>query len=153
MKELFLTIRTKLLSLSAFKFVDLEKGQLDIPDEMGRYPVNYPCALLSVQLPQTKNVTTRGEVQQANAILNVRLAWDFTGNTAGQVTPAVLSQSLAYFDVVEDVWNLLQGFQDVAKTFNRLERISQREETRGDGLKVVNVTFRTSYREQVPSQA
>ena len=142
MKDLFKAVTARLeTTVPALKWIDEDKGQLNFE----RPPVQFPCALIDIQLPKTEDLNRK--LQQCQAIVTVRLAFDFSGNTSS-VTPALeREKSLAYYDVVEDVKNALQGWAGV--DFNSLSRKSFYQEKRPDAYKVVAMPFATEFHDAV----
>lgn len=139
MKFLFQSIQARLKAeVPELRWIDMDKGQLDYYDKP---PVSFPCALISVQLPRT--VDLGAKKQKCDALVVIRLGFDFSGNTS-QITPdAAMNKSLQYFDLAEKVYEALQGYQE--STYNTLSRQSLREEKRPDMIKVVNIPFSTSF--------
>jgi hypothetical protein len=139
MKDLFITIASRLEALSALKWIDLDKGQLDRFDM--RPSLSFPCALIGVQITRTHKLSHQR--QRCDALVTVRLAVNFSGNTSA-ITPGVARrQALDYFDLADLVYMRLHGWGTSA--FNELERQAVREERRTDGIKVVSIPFTTSF--------
>jgi hypothetical protein len=139
MKFLFKSIQDRLKSeVPELRWIDMDKGQLDYFE---RPPVSFPCALISVQLPRT--VDLGAKKQKCDALIVIRLGFDFSGNTSHVTPETALEKSLEYFDLVEKVYEALQGYQE--STYNNLSRQSLREEKRPDMIKVVNIPFITSF--------
>lgn len=143
LKELFKTTRTKLKEVAELNWIDLDKGQMeDYDPEHGRPSVSFPAALITVQFPRTNsNEEIKGLKQRIEGMITVRICFDFTGNTSGATEDAQVDQSLAYLDIVQLVYEKLQGYTD--GTFNKLDRISLRDERRPDKYKVINMIFKT----------
>ena len=141
MKELFKAITARLDTVPALKWVDEDKGQMNFE----RPPVLFPCALVDIQLPKTQDLNRK--LQDCDAVITVRLAFDFSGNTSTITPVAARELSLAYYGVVEEVWKALQGWTD--GDFNPLSRKSFYQEKRADAYKVVAIPFLTSFHEGI----
>lgn len=141
MKGLFTAVTAKLETLPALKWVDEDKGQMNFE----RPPVVFPCALVDIQLPNTEDLNSK--MQDCDAVVTVRLGFDFSGNTNTKTPAAARERSLKYYDVVDAVYNLLQGWS--GGEFNPLSRKSFVQEKRPDGYKVVAIQFGTAFRQSV----
>lgn len=146
MRTIFEKVREKLLEIPAIKWIDLDKGQLD--DYQGKPPVDFPCVLIDVIYPRTEDEVESGSLQLCDATVNIRLAYDYTGDTHGHVSADHLNDSLAYFDTVKSIYDKLQGYSETgANGFQNLKRTAQRTERRPDRYKVINIPFATITRE------
>lgn len=139
MKTIFKELTAKLGTVAALKWIDEDKGQLNFE----RPPVVFPCALVDIQLPKTENLNSM--IQNADALVTVRIAFDFSGNTSNVTPEAARNQSLEYYDIVEEVYKALQGWSTIH--FNPLARKSFYQEKRPDAYKVVAIPFQTSFRD------
>lgn len=153
LKELFKISRTQLKEVVDIKWVDMDKGQMEGFDpSLGKPPVLFPAALITVQFPKSgAEEEIQGLKQVAEGMITVRICQDFTGNTSGVTDDAEVEKSLAYLDVVQKVYEKLQGYTD--GRFNKLDRISLRDERRLDNYKVISMVFKTATRDYsaVPS--
>lgn len=142
MKEVYLAILERLkTTVPNLLWVDLEKGQMNY----SKPPILFPAALIGISLPSTENITK--QLQNASCAITIRLCFNFIGNTSN-VTPEVeLEKSLAYFNLVEEVYKSLQGYQ--TEYINSLERVNSIEELRPDGYKVITIGFKSSFRSSV----
>jgi len=129
----------KLSEVAELNWIDMDKGQLDYYET--RPSVQFPCALISVQLPKCDDIGAKK--QNCQALITVRLAFDFTGNTSAATPAAERAKSLAYLNLCEAVYKKLQGWKDAG--FNALSRQSYREEKRTDHYKVGYMPFTTSF--------
>lgn len=142
MKDLFIATRSRLKTeVPALKFIDKDKGQLEID----KPPVSWPCALIKIQLPRTESKDDGLTIQDVQALVTVRLGFEFIGNTDGYTSDAHVATSLAYFDVEQAVYEALQGWSD--STFNKLDRGSVREEISGAGHQSILINYSTAYRD------
>lgn len=140
MKNIFLTARRKLGEISAIKYTSKDFGQIDKYTD--RPPVKLPCALISVSLPKRQNISQNVPTQRRTATITIRLAFQRFFEANNIIDDAQLNIALEYYDVVEEVDNLLQGFKEGDMT--AWECISCIEEQRAD-LDVMRFTFTTSY--------
>ena len=153
MKDLFTQIQDKLQELTigsatataeAFlRHTDEDTGQLDSYER--RPPVAFPCALITVQDLSANDIDTFGKTQQRVAQITIRLAWDFTGLTTDKTSAAHRAASLAYYDQLEKVYDLLQGFVPVV-ALTHLSNRGSRTERRPDRYKVLNQLYQCEYR-------
>lgn len=137
MKEIFKSTTAQLGTIPSLKWIDEEKGQLNFE----RPPVLFPCALVDITLPKTKDMNRK--LQECDVIITVRLAFDFAGNTSNETPDEARDKSLEYYDIVEEVYQLLHGWTD--GRFNPLSRAGFYPEKRPDGYKVVAMPFVTQF--------
>jgi hypothetical protein len=141
MKELFLLIRELLKDIPELKWVDLEKGQLDFSDTP---PVDFPCALIKIELPRCENIISN--IQTCQAMITIRLASRYSGETSAVTSDAALGSATAFFDAAQKVYLKLQGYSSGG--MRPFTRKGMREETRRDGLKVVQLVFETEFKDK-----
>ena len=139
MKELFKYLRTQLKEVPGILWVDLDKGQ--VSKFALRPAIAFPAALIKIDYSRTETMSKKK--QKCSVRITLKLVWDYAGNTDSVTEDQELEQSLAYFDLCDDVYNKLQDDIDSAIFNKRLDRVSQIEEVRSDGLKVVNMVFET----------
>lgn len=122
----------------AIRWIDWDKGQLKAKD---RPPVALPCALISVHIAGANDITPT--VQQCNAVVRIRLAFDQPMQTESE-TPAIhLNKGLEPYDIISDVYKALQGFS--TPNFDPLSRVKQMEETNQHGLFTYIIDFKTDF--------
>lgn len=121
--------------LKKIKWVDMDKGQLDYYENMPS--VAFPCALIRVEIG--KAVKQGTGLQMCSGSGNIRLAFNYVGNTAKNTPEVVRAQSLEYFDIVQAVY--LRCQDQASDLGGKFDRSSVKEEIRPDGLKVVNIPF------------
>lgn len=139
MEPIYEAILSRLSEITALKWIDLDKGQLELYET--RPPVSFPCALIGMQITRTHKISHLR--QRCDLMVTIRLSFDFNGNTS-QITPvAARKQNLQYFSLADEVFNKLHGWGQ--KAFNEMERQALREERRPDGLKVISIPFMTSF--------
>jgi hypothetical protein len=139
MKELFKYLRTQLKQIPGIAWVDLDKGQVSKFNM--RPAIAFPAALIKIDYPRTE--TMNKKKQKCAVRIIIKLVWDYEGNTDSVTEDQELEQSLAYFNLCDAVYDKLQDSIDTNIFNKRLDRVSQIEEVRNDGLKVVNMVFET----------
>lgn len=135
MKTLFKEITAKLEAITAIKWVDEDKGQMNFE----RPPILFPGALVAISLPTTQNMSVLKQHVQAQ--VTVKLCFDYGGNTNTLTPTANRDASLAFYDVVQEVYKALQGFSTI--DFNALERRNFVQIPRPDTYKTVSMVFIT----------
>lgn len=139
MKDIFKAITAQLDTITSLNWVDEDKGQMNFETP----PILFPAALVSITLPNTQNYSQTK--QQAQAQIRVLLCFDFGGNTNSKTPSVHRDKSLAYYDLVDDVYKALQGFSTAQ--FNPLERRNFVQILRPDVYKTVATTFTTDFLE------
>ena len=137
MKEIFKSLRTRLKEVPGINHIDMDKGQLDHYEL--RPSVAFPCILIDLQRPRSEDRDQRGTQQTSAVMINIRIGFDFTGETSSHTPDEKLDTSLAYYDMVELVYKKLQGWKDTG--FTILSNKGERTERRPDRYKVVNLPF------------
>ncbi len=137
MKQVFLDVTAQLDTAPELKWVDEDKGQMNFE----RPPVLFPCALVDIQITNAEKMG--GKLLRCDALVTVRMGFDFTGNTSTKTPAAAREKSIAFYDVLESVKKLLNGWS--GGSFNPLEFKNQYPEKRPDGYKVVAMTFATQF--------
>ncbi len=140
MKNIFNEIVKKMaVDFPEIPWVDWDKGQMNYD----RPPVVFPAALVTIQVPQSENINNT--LQLVNAIVTIKLCFDFTGNTSNITAEADRLKSLEYLDTVDKLYSKFQGWRTAE--FNPLARINNLEEQRPDAYKVNSTSFKTAYHE------
>lgn len=137
MEKLYETLLTLLSAIPELKWVDLNVGQLTEENP----PVAYPCALIDIDMPQCDDIEET--IQQAKAAFKITLAYKAYGETNHKTAAPLRSNALAYFKTTNLVYKKLQGFKD--ENFCAFSRTAQRPENIRAGLKVVALSFETSW--------
>ena len=138
MKKIYIKTLQRLSEAPKIKFVDKDRGQLDHYEQ--RPAVKFPCALVTVSSPKRKNLAS--DTQLCSDQVSIRLAFERVGDTSNIASAGRLSLALNFYDTVEEIEALFQGFTDAE--MNPWECISVIEEMRAD-FEVVRLTFSTSY--------
>lgn len=123
------------------KWIDLEKGQMNYE----RPTIVFPAALIGISLPKIENLNQKKQV--CEAYVTIKLCFDFTGNTSVSTPEATRLASLAYFDLCDKIFNVLQGWGN--GEMNPMSRINVAEELRPDAYKAVKIIFKTAFHEIV----
>lgn len=125
-----LTQITPLLQDHTLRWFDYDKGQLKKKDATGRYPVAYPCALISINIGNT--TATGDKTQDCRATVSVTLAFDplSYGCTAANAPEEIKEQGLEPYEVIAKVYKNLQGYG--TDNFDCLNRQSQGEVSHSD---------------------
>lgn len=139
MKELFLLLRSQLMTTPSINWVDLNKGQLN--NYEARPAIDFPAVLLDINYPRTTKLT--GKQQQAEVQVIATIVFDYMDDTSNITPDDTLEQSLELFDVLGDVHQKLQGLIDNKVIRAPLERMSQRDMPRPDKLKVYQMVYST----------
>lgn len=137
MKDFYKSITEQLRSIAAIKWIDLDSGQLDRDNP----ELRFPCSLVRFE-SSNKDIDEAGSQDKAFT-LTLRTAFDAVGSRTAVDTPeSILNRSLAYFDSVSDIYNLLQGVD--INNYTAFECIYEGQEQRSDGLVVFKQIFKTS---------
>lgn len=139
-KELLNAIKTGLTGSGEFKWIDIDQGQIDTPDN--QYPIDLPAALIDVGDIEFENVGN--DTQVGDCTIRIRIALDVPENL-NHITPADSFQNgLDRFGLVVDVYDLIENLNITSENFTRFTRRRQYAEKRDDRLKVVVLEFNTS---------
>lgn len=140
MKNIYQAILAQLeAQVPELKWIDLDKGQMNFE----RPPVLFPAALIDIDVVKAQNLNSRRQL--CDAAINVKLCFDYGGNTDANTPTQARQDSLGYFDLKEKVYANLQGYGNAE--MNGLERVREFSEPRRDHYKVINIVFTTQYRD------
>lgn len=142
MKKIFLAINNRIQTIQSLQFIDLDKGQLDNYET--RPNVAYPAVIFSFD---TSAETISGNIQRVTSQLIIRVAFDYIGETIGNTPAQILTESLSYFDILDDVKATLHGFTN--DEIDNIEHMSTQKENRHDELNVYRMIFEMSYQELI----
>jgi hypothetical protein len=147
MEHIFTAVQDRLTAkVEELKWVDYDFGQLDVYHM--RPPVQFPCALIDIELPETRE---RGErMQQCRVALIVRIAFEQPGQTNNKTPELVKEKALSIFNILKKIHAALHGYDSAE--FGKIVRRSLTTERREDPLKVFNMRFETSYTETIPKE-
>lgn len=104
MKQLFKDVQDALDAMPQIKWVDKDKGQMNFENP----PVLFPAALVSLTVPSTNDITLKKT--GCAATISIKLCFNWGGNTNNLTPAANKDQSLAYYDVVDAVYKVMQGW-------------------------------------------
>lgn len=141
MKTIYRDIIERLQTkVPAIRYIDMDYGQL----EQSQPSVAYPCALISLNFPDCRNLTD--DIQDCKAEIIVRLAFDplNAGSTAAHAPEEVRERSLTPYDTIADVYTALQAFNDMS-------RKAQGKENRND-LFIYKMVFRKEFEDYTASE-
>lgn len=140
MKALYLKILELLETIPEIRHVDLQYGQL----QEEQPSLAYPAVLVSMS-QTSENIDDLYQIHTAQFTL--QLVCKMAGET-NSLAPAVRrEQALAYLDVSEKLYKVLQGYED--ETFDAFAQTGAAEQLLRKGLKTVERTFTTSWREDL----
>lgn len=138
--ELFIQVTDLLTEVPELKWIDMDFGQMESDQ---RPPVTYPCALVAIDLPEIREIGQG--VQKPRVLINVKLCFNYEGETSTRTAPAVKSRALAYYGAVKEVYKKLQGKRLGTGTLKRRSQIETAHPLR---IKMVDLVFETEYVDQ-----
>lgn len=141
MKTIYTSVIERLkTTVPALRDIDMDYGQL----EQTNPPVAYPCALITLNIPECKNLTD--DIQDCKAEISIRLAFDplNAGSTAAHSPEEVRERSLSPYEIIADVYTALQGFND-------MERRAQGKESRSK-IFIYKMVFRQDFEDYTASE-
>lgn len=139
MKIIYNTVLQLLDEIEALRWKDKDKGQL----KFARPAIAYPAALIKIDLPKCDDLG--GNIQDCTALVTIRIAFDFAGETSANTPDAIRQQALAYYDTVDAVYAKFQGFEN--SELGKFSRKKAYEEDRDDGINVMVLPFETDFRD------
>lgn len=139
MKPIFEILKALIATVPAILWTDLDKGQID--NYQIRPALPFPSALLKINVTRTEDIG--GGLQRCFCSCNVRLVFDYEGDTNNHVPSDALVNSLNYYDTTADIYKAIhyKGDDMIGKFLRR----SQKQEDRSDGLTVMNIAFDTIF--------
>lgn len=142
MKTIYTAITARLKEkVPAMRWIDFDKGQLEATE---RPPVAFPCALLTISVTGTKNITDH--IQDCAGQLRVRLAFDQQMKTDSATPEEHIRKALEPYDVIADVYAALQGFG--TQHFDSLSRTRQGKENSRHGLFIYAIDFAINFEDE-----
>lgn len=136
-EKLFIDISERLSAEEDLRWIDLEAGQLEIPEE--EWPVQFPCAL--IDFPNTDFIDESRGNQQGNFMVQIRLGIDLyedlhmvDGNDSPDKATAIKR-----LQILTRIHKLLHGFETEYCT--PLTRTGIQTERRDDGIKVFAMIY------------
>tara|TARA_R110002020_G_scaffold296382_3_gene511958 strand:+ start:258 stop:701 length:444 start_codon:yes stop_codon:yes gene_type:complete len=133
-EDLYLIILDKLNAIPDILWADQNIGQLDVE---GRPAVPFPCALISIDMPQIDDLGNG--IQKCRTQIGIRLGFDYKGSTAAKSPGAVKARALDYYRIIREVYKAVNGYNQPG--LSRLKRNSQMEAARHDQIKILDMGF------------
>ena len=137
MDVLFKDVIGYLKTITEIKWIDEDCGQLDIYQDP---PVMFPCALVSVQVPEWIGIK-EPEVQPGKAQLIVKLGFD-TRIPLGNVGTTQLTKAFEHFAILKKVTFAIRGKHGT--TYRGIDRMSTLKTINEVGVKIYTITFASS---------
>lgn len=138
MKELFIAISDKLQTdVADLRWIDFDLGQLE---QENLPPVSFPCALIGLEEAIFEDLSQNG--QQAEMIINIRVAFKVFERTHNKVPENFRLVGLAHLDTIDAINTALSGL--AAGGASGLKRTSVIQEKRAD-LRVYTLSYSTLY--------
>ena len=146
MKTVYSAVMERIKSeVKPLKWIDLDTGQLErapvLKPELERTPLAFPCALIGIDIPRTKDVTDTD--QDCDVRIIVRLAFNQEMRTNSAAPASVVPAALKPYDIIADTYAALQGWG--TESFNPLSRVNQSKENSRNGLFIYRIEFRTEF--------
>jgi len=143
MDIIFEDIYDALKSITDFRWVDEDQGQLDIYKDP---PVEWPCALLSIDVPEWTAIKEKS-VQPGRAQVTVKLGFNVL-HEIGNAPESQIQSAMSHFATVKKVTKALRG--KCGTTYKHLERTSTIKTINEIGVKIYTITFSCSMVEVIP---
>lgn len=142
MDVLFKAVHAKLLTITDLRWVDEDYGQLDVYENP---PVTFPCALISVQVPEWVPIKEVA-AQPGRAHIILKIGFD-TRHNAGNAGTTQIERAMAHFAIIKKITYYLRGM--TGSTFRGLERLSTLKTINEVGVKIYTITFSCSMAEAI----
>ena len=150
MKVIYTAVMARLKEQVPSLWVDLDDGVIDKAGG-DRPAVSFPAALVSIDLPNCKDVADDGEHQVCKARVIVRIAQNpLASRTSSEAKAGIRESALERYDLIEEIIAALQGWG--TEHFNSLSRVKQAKENRTDGLFVYGVEFESAFYDFLESE-
>lgn len=142
MKGILTSILEKLKTeIPELKYIDENWGQM----ELEQPPVKFPMAIIDMGTAACSNQGMG--IQLVDATVVVTVAALRLSQTSGGVKPERREQAFEFYDLLHKIHAALHGFAP-AEYSSRLTRIALSNSATGNGVKVVDLTYRLTYREK-----
>lgn len=134
---LYERILEKLDEITEIKYSDLDFGQLmvEVP------PISYPAILVSIDYPDTKNISRL--LQEVRAVVKLTIVTKSLTETNNIAPKEIRSKGLEFLRLRQKVYKKFQGLGN--DEFYPMERKAMRNETLRQGLKTTVIQFETSF--------
>jgi hypothetical protein len=147
--RLFKNIADRLNIIQELRWIDLEYGQLEIPEDS--YPVQFPCAL--IDFPEMSFDNEGNLNQQAMVAIQVRIGIDLYEDFHIVDGQAAIDRETALqrLQIVNKVYTALHGYEE--DYFTPLIRTSLGTERRDDGIKVFVIVFQCAAKDDTAARS
>lgn len=125
------------------RFVEQDFGQLESPDDLGRYPVSWPCTLIDFSNTEYSDLSQM--VQEADDVtIDIRLGFPAFSFTSSLQPVHVREQGLKFYELENLIYQALHGWapENLCQPLARRNAITEKRE---DGLRVRVLRFTTRF--------
>lgn len=137
MEVLFKDVLAALKTITELRWIDEDLGQLDIYQDP---PVVFPCALVSVQVPEWIGIKEPA-IQPGKAQVIIKLGFNVL-HKVGNAPESQITLALEHFAIIKKVTKAIRGKH--GDTYRGLERVSTLKNINEVGIKIYTVTFSSS---------
>lgn len=137
MDQLYKDILERLAVIPELQWVDYDTGQIDAFAD--NYPVPFPAVLVDFENVDWQDVGNK--LQGGEVTINIRYAFSAIEDWNNHTPEASRANGLARLRLKNTINAKLHGWG--GGHYNRLTRFNERTERRDDGLKVINMKYRT----------
>jgi hypothetical protein len=138
MKTLYLKLTELLSEIPELKYIDLNCGQL----QEEKPPIAYPAVLINLNANSTD---IDGLFQLYTGTIELTIVCKILSESNNNAPENVRERSLKYLELSEKIWKKLQGYNDA--DFDKITRLTIRDQNIRKGLKTSVQTFETSWRQ------
>lgn len=139
MKEAFKDILKRLETITEFKYIGEDWGQLNFEQP----PVNFPCVLIDLGNAEFSSAGMKS--QQVEAVVNITIA-DIRYNGVSPVLPRdQQDKAFEIFNLIDKVNKLLHGTD--GEHYSRLCRVSIKKMLREDAVREFVMSYKFSYKD------
>ena len=124
-------------TVTELRYISVDEGQLDNPDENGNYPIITPGC--TIDIDQVNWTTTLDPVQSGEGTVVVRFAWQSPARMDSNTSATSMAAGVSRWALHHKICQALHGYSGIS--FGRLERIQTTRERREGLLKVMVITF------------
>lgn len=119
------------------RYIAIDEGQLDNPDENGNYPILTPGC--TIDIDNVNWTTTVDPEQSGEGTVVIRFAWMSPARLDNNTSSTSIAAGLERWNLHHTICQALHGYSGT--NFGRLERITTTREKREGLLKVMIITF------------
>ena len=135
-EDIYQATYDRLAPLPEIKWADQDFGQM----EMERPPVVYPCVLIGIDLPKTADIGQNK--QNCQVLINLKICFTYTGEISFKAPEEIRERGLAYYRTIKEIYKKMQGQRIGLKPLSRIQQV---ESVRPDRVKIVDMTFSTTF--------